>query len=65
MFKGTKRGAVIFGVGLASVLLCGGTAQAEPTPPPPVAVEVLTPRAAFTDNVSLQAHLKLDGSALR
>jgi hypothetical protein len=43
-----------------SVLVSGGTAHANPTPTP-ISIEVLTPRAAFTDDVSLQASLKLDG----
>jgi quercetin dioxygenase-like cupin family protein len=40
------------------VLACGGNAQAETAP---VAIEVLTPRAAFTDDASIQVRLKVDG----
>jgi quercetin dioxygenase-like cupin family protein len=39
-----------------------GTAQAE-TPPPPIALEMLTQRAVFTDDVELQIRNKLDGHA--
>jgi quercetin dioxygenase-like cupin family protein len=39
-----------------------GTLQAQ-TPPPPIAVEVLTQRAVFTDDVELQIRNKLDGQA--
>ena len=49
--RGRRRGAV-----------AAGTLQAE-TPPPPIAVEVLTQRAVFTDNVKLQIRNKLDGHA--
>ena len=41
---------------------CRGTAQAQ-TPPPPIAVEMLTQRAVFTDDVALQIRNKLDGHA--
>jgi quercetin dioxygenase-like cupin family protein len=58
MLKRTKRGAALLAMGASGVLLYGGTAQADPTPPPPVAVEVLTPRAAFTDDATLQLSLK-------
>jgi quercetin dioxygenase-like cupin family protein len=39
-----------------------GTLQAQ-DPPPPIAVEVLTQRAVFTDNVKLQIRNTLDGQA--
>jgi quercetin dioxygenase-like cupin family protein len=39
-----------------------GTLQAQ-DPPPPIAVEVLTQRAVFTDNVKLKIRNKLDGHA--
>ena len=44
---------------LAGVLI-GGTLQAEESPPP-IAVEVLSSRAVFTDDVDLQIRNKLDG----
>jgi quercetin dioxygenase-like cupin family protein len=44
----------------AAGLVIGGTLQAQ-TSPPPIAVEVLTGRAAFTDDVELQIRNKLDG----
>jgi quercetin dioxygenase-like cupin family protein len=47
-------------LGVAAVAV--GTAQAD-TPPPPIAVEVLTQRAVFTDDVALQIRNKLDGHA--
>ena len=40
-----------------------GTLQAQTPPPPPIAVEVLTQRAVFTDDVELQIRNKLDGHA--
>jgi Cupin domain len=53
-------------VAVAGVLAAGavavGTAQAE-TPPPPIALEMLTQRAVFTDDVELQIRNKLDGHA--
>jgi quercetin dioxygenase-like cupin family protein len=48
---------IVLGVFLASAY---GTAQAQPEPPP-VAVEVLTPRAVFTDDVALKVRNKVDG----
>ena len=39
-----------------------GALQAQ-TPPPPIAVEVLTGRAVFTDDVAVQIRNKLDGHA--
>jgi quercetin dioxygenase-like cupin family protein len=57
----TRRYAsVLLATAATSVLVYGGTAHANPTPTP-ISIEVLTPRAAFTDDVSLQANLKLDG----
>ena len=55
-----RNAGILLAIAVPSVLLCGGTAQANPTPTP-IAVEILTPRAAFTDDVSLQTSLKLDG----
>ena len=56
-----RNGAVLLAVAASAVLLYGGPAQAEPTPTP-VAIEVLTPRAAFTDDATLQLRLN-DGHA--
>jgi quercetin dioxygenase-like cupin family protein len=60
MLRRLRNASVLLAIAAASVLLYGGTAYADPTPTP-IAIEVLTPRAAFTDDVSLQARLKLDG----
>jgi quercetin dioxygenase-like cupin family protein len=57
MFRKLRNGAIVLAVAASGVLLCGGQAQADPTPPP-VAVEVLTPRAAFTDQATMQLQLK-------
>ena len=55
------------GIGVV-VLACFGAvaytvvpAQSDP-PPPPIAVEVLTPRAAFTDEVAMQIRNKVGGT---
>jgi quercetin dioxygenase-like cupin family protein len=55
------KGVVLTGMAVTAVLAYGGTAQAEPTPPAPVVTEVLTPRATFTDDASMQVRLKVDG----
>ena len=60
MLRRLRNAAVLLVIAGMSVLLYGGTAHADPTPTP-VAVEVLTPRAAFTDNVAMQTRIKLDG----
>ena len=60
MLKRVRNAAVLLVIGAMSVLLYGGTAHADPTPTP-IAIEVLTPRAAFTDGVAMQTSLKLDG----
>jgi quercetin dioxygenase-like cupin family protein len=52
---------VLTGIAATTVLLSGGVAYADPTPPAPVVTEVLTPRAAFTDDASMQLRLKGDG----
>jgi quercetin dioxygenase-like cupin family protein len=62
MLRRLRNAAVLVVIATMGVLLYGGTAHANPTPTP-IAVEILTPRAAFTDSVSLQARLKLDGQA--
>jgi quercetin dioxygenase-like cupin family protein len=58
MQKRFRNGALVLAIGATGAFAHGGSAQAEPTP---VAVEVLTPRAAFTDDVSMQLRLKVDG----
>jgi quercetin dioxygenase-like cupin family protein len=47
---------------VAAAAVAVGTLQAQ-SPPPPIAVEVLTQRAEFTDDVELQIRNKLDGHA--
>jgi quercetin dioxygenase-like cupin family protein len=64
MSKRLRNGAAMLLIAGSGALLYGGQAQAEPTPmptPTPVAIEVLTPRAAFTDPVSMQIRLKAHG----
>ena len=65
----TARGlkwAVPVAVAVAGTVAAGavavGTLQAQ-TAPPPIAVELLTQRAVFTDDVELQIRNKLDGHA--
>jgi len=52
---------------LAGAVVAGavavGTAQAQTPPPQPIAVEVLTQRAVFTDDVRLQIRNQMDGRA--
>ncbi|MPZ91538.1 MAG: cupin domain-containing protein [Actinobacteria bacterium] len=50
----------VLGVTMATVLPSG--AQTEP---PPIAVELLTPRGEFTDDVGLKVHYRLDGTTRR
>ena len=49
----------------ALVLAIGSTAAGMPSsaqePPPPIAVEILTPRSEFTDDVAIRVKLKLTG----
>ena len=59
MLRRRNAGALL-AIAATSVLLYGGTAYANPTPTP-IAVELLTPRAAFTDDVAMQTSLKLHG----
>ena len=49
---------------VAAAAVAVGTAQAD-TPPPAIAVEVLTQRAVFTDDVELQIRNKPDSHATR
>jgi hypothetical protein len=51
----------VLGLTAASVMPSG--AQTEP--PPPIAVEPLTPRSEFTDDVDLKIRYKLDGTRRR
>ena len=52
---------------LAGAVVAGavavGTAQAQTPPPQPIAVEMLTQRAVFTDDVRLQLRNQMDGHA--
>ena len=50
-----RNGAIVLGVAAVGVFAYGVSARADTTP---VAVEVLTPRAAFTDDASMQFRLK-------
>jgi quercetin dioxygenase-like cupin family protein len=34
------------------------TSAQQPPPPPPISVEVLTPRASFTDNIDLEIKVR-------
>jgi quercetin dioxygenase-like cupin family protein len=58
MLRQVRNGALVLTIAAMGVLACGGNAQAETAP---VAIEVLTPRAAFTDDASMQVRLKVDG----
>jgi quercetin dioxygenase-like cupin family protein len=58
MLRQVRNGALVLTIAAMGVLACGGSAQAETAP---VAIEVLTPRAAFTDDASMQVRLKVDG----
>jgi quercetin dioxygenase-like cupin family protein len=63
-----KRGAALAAAaGLIAVVLFGANVlpSAAQEPPPPIATEVLTGRAVFTDNVDLKVKAKLDGKATR
>jgi quercetin dioxygenase-like cupin family protein len=66
--RGTTRRGVRWVVPLAllgsasAAAVAVGTSQAQ-TPPQPIAVEMLTQRAVFTDDVNLQIRNKLDGHA--
>lgn len=56
---GTVVGAMVLAVPAFSVL----PSSASEEPQPPIAVETLTPMSEFTDDVSGQLRLKLDGQA--
>jgi quercetin dioxygenase-like cupin family protein len=59
--------ALKWAVPVAAALVAGavavGTLQAQTPTPAPIAVEVLTQRAVFTDDVTLKIRNKLDGHA--
>ena len=52
--------AITLGLALAALTVLPGLVRAVPLP---IAVEVLTPRAQFTDTVDAQLRVKLDGDA--
>jgi len=52
--------AIALAIGVIGSVIYGFSAHAE-TAPPPVAIEVLTPRATFTDQVSMRIRLKVEG----
>ena len=58
----TALGAVLVALGLSAALVLPSAAQQDP---PPIAVEILTPRSVFTDDVALQFRYKLDGDQTR
>jgi quercetin dioxygenase-like cupin family protein len=57
MFRKLRNSVIMLAIAASGMLLYGGQAQADPTPAP-VSVEVLTPRAAFTDHATMQLQLK-------
>jgi quercetin dioxygenase-like cupin family protein len=50
---------VLAAVGVSTAIVLPSAAQA---PPPPIAVELLTPRSTFTDDVDLRVRYKLEGT---
>jgi quercetin dioxygenase-like cupin family protein len=62
-----KRGAVAGAVLIAVLVLALNVlpSSAQTPPPPPIATEFLTGRAAFTDDVRLKVKIKLDGMKTR
>ena len=59
----SKRGAALAAAALSAVVVIGANvvSSAAQVSPPPIGTEVLTPRATFTDDVSLKLKLKVDG----
>ena len=59
----SKRGAALAAAALSAVVVIGANAlpSAAQVSPPPIGTEVLTPRATFTDDVSLKLKMKVDG----
>lgn len=62
-----SRSRVALTAALIAVLLIGANIlpSAAQEPPPPIATELLTGRAVFTDDVDLKLKVKLDGEATR
>ena len=62
-----NRGAAVAAAALIAIALIGANVlpSAAQEPPPPIATELLTGRAVFTDDVDLQVKAKLDGKATR
>jgi quercetin dioxygenase-like cupin family protein len=62
-----SRSRVALTAALIGVLLIGANIlpSAAQEPPPPIATELLTGRAVFTDDVDLKLKVKLDGEATR
>jgi hypothetical protein len=50
---------VLAAVGVSTAIVLPSAAQ---EPPPPIAVELLTPRSTFTDDVDLRVRYKLEGT---
>jgi quercetin dioxygenase-like cupin family protein len=61
------RGAALAAAALIAVVVIGANVlpSAAQEPPPPISTEVLTGRAAFTDDVDLKIKAKLDGKATK
>jgi quercetin dioxygenase-like cupin family protein len=59
-----KRGAALAAAAMiAAFLISANVPSAAQEPPPPIATELLTDRAVFTDDVDLKIKTKLDGQA--
>lgn len=61
-----RRAALLVSIGMLAVLILA-TVSVLPSGaqegPPPIAVELLTPRSTFTDDVALKFRFKLDGTS--
>jgi quercetin dioxygenase-like cupin family protein len=53
--------ALVAAVGLTAVSVLPSSAQTEP--PPPIAVELLTPRSTFTDDIDFKLRYTFEGSS--
>jgi hypothetical protein len=60
--RGVVLAAALIGVGLIGANVLPSAAQ---EPPPPIATELLTGRAVFTDDVDLKLKIQLDGQGTR
>lgn len=60
--QGTLLAMAVIAVALVGANVLPSAAQ---QPPPPIATELLTGRAVFTDNVDLEIKIKLDGHGTR